>query len=131
LHYRSNLGSHFFMKIYLPRLEPANKTAPQRESSFRVQWTKEKPQDNLQAFRDHWRELHTKRDATQEWLLDWIARIPPGCGCGESFESILQRIPARFDDWFAWTVEVHNAVNKKLSKPEITLAEAIKLWRDK
>jgi hypothetical protein len=97
--------------------------APQIQRQTKTEFNK------TQDFRDHWRELHTKRNATIEWLLDWIARIPPGCGCGESFESILQRLPPRFDDWFAWTVEIHNQVNRKLSKPEITLEKAIELWQ--
>lgn len=126
------MGNGLLVKVALPRLIPKNTEAPQKPMSFRFEWTKEKPQDNLQAFRNHWHELHTKQNATIEWLLDWIARIPPGCGCGESFESIMLRLPPRFDDWFAWTVEIHNAVNRKLGKTEITLAEAIELWqRDK
>jgi hypothetical protein len=86
--------------------------------------------DNLQAFRDHWRELHTQKEPTQEWFTDWVRRIPPGCGCGESFESILLRVgEPRFHDWFSWTVEIHNQVNRKLSKPEITLEKAIETWQ--
>jgi hypothetical protein len=86
--------------------------------------------DYLQPFRDHWAELHTKTDATPEWLEDWIARIPSGCGCGESFDSILLRVPPRFgEDWFEWTVQIHNAVNQKLGKPEMTINEAKARWQ--
>jgi hypothetical protein len=82
-----------------------------------------------QAYRDHWSELHNKQDATPEWLDDWVARIPKTCGCGESFKSILLRVPPRFEDWFAWTVDVHNAVNEKLKKPKISLADARQIWQ--
>lgn len=74
-------------------------------------------QERLERARKHWEELHTKKNADQAWLNGWIKRIPHfGCSCGEGFRSILRGIPPRFDDWFAWTVEVHNAVNLKLRR---------------
>jgi hypothetical protein len=31
--------------------------------------------------------------------------------------------------FFAWGVRLHNAVNAKLGKPEITIEEAYSIWR--
>jgi hypothetical protein len=31
--------------------------------------------------------------------------------------------------FFAWGVRLHNAVNAKLGKPEITIEEALSIWR--
>jgi hypothetical protein len=37
---------------------------------------------------------------------------------------ILTEIPLRPDDQFAWSVDVHNAVNVKLGKPVLTIEQA-------
>jgi hypothetical protein len=85
--------------------------------------------DRLEQSRELWEELHQKKDADAKWLAAWVRRIPKfGCACREGFERILREIPPRFDDWFAWTVEVHNAVNFKLGKPEIEWEEACRRW---
>jgi hypothetical protein len=80
-----------------------------------------------QRQRDHWAKLHTT-------LMDavifeaWVAAIP-GCEtCRRDFRELLKSNPPRFDYWFQWTWEIHNAVNRKLSKPELTWAEACILW---
>jgi hypothetical protein len=31
--------------------------------------------------------------------------------------------------FFAWGVALHNAVNRKLGKPELTIEEARRIWR--
>ena len=77
----------------------------------------------------HWRELHTQRNLTPEWFADWLSRIPNyGCSCRSEFKTILERIPVRYDDFFEWSVEVHNAVNEKLGKPIFELSEAMKRY---
>ena len=79
--------------------------------------------------RQLWAELHFKTDATAEWFANWLKRVPSyGCKCRDAFEAIIKVNPPRFDDWFAWTVEVHNAVNRKLGRKEWTLDEAVARW---
>jgi len=77
--------------------------------------------------RQHWRQLHTTpMDATQ--FASWLDGIPNQCDCRKSFDALLNINPPRFDDWQRWTWEIHNAVNAKLNKTEITWDDAAKLW---
>ena len=41
---------------------------------------------------------------------------------------VLEATPPRLDDYFAWTVEAHYAVNRKLDKPEVSVEEARATW---
>ena len=77
--------------------------------------------------RNHWRQLHTTQmDAMQ--FLDWLNSIPNQCDCRKAFDTLLEINPPRFYDWQRWTWEIHNAVNVKLNKPEVTWDDATKLW---
>lgn len=102
-----------------PRTPLAIKRAEQAELSRQRQ---------LQRLRDHWAELHTKKDATPEWFQRWLNRVPNfGCGCKDKAEAILLLIPPRYDDWFAWSVEFHNAINA--DRRPWTLEEAADRWQ--
>ena len=66
-----------------------------------------------------WQELHTKQDATPEWFADWVARVPSfGCGCQSWLAEYLVGHPPRYEDFYEWSVECHDAVNAKLGKPD-------------
>lgn len=87
-------------------------------------------QTRVERGRKLWAELHTKQDATPEWFALWMQRVPSfGCGCRNAFAAIIAVNPPQYDDWFAWTVEAHNAVNDKLNKPQITIEEARTIWQ--
>lgn len=81
-----------------------------------------------------WKELHTykltgdrKKDA--RWLMNFGNRIRSGsCQCRKNWQLHLFINPVRWDDFFAWTVEMHNIVNALLKKPAVTLVEARKQW---
>ncbi len=75
-----------------------------------------------------WAELHTKLDADRAWLDDFTARIP--CGeCKAHWQKLLAETPPGFGEgFFAWGVNAHNAVNRRLGKPEITLEAARERW---
>lgn len=78
-----------------------------------------------------WAELHTKTDPTLEWFEDWISRLPSvGCDCQTWLKKYLKSNPPRFDDWFDWTWQLHNAVNAKpkLQKPIVSLDDARACW---
>lgn len=89
---------------------------------------------------EHWAELHLQRKPTREWFDSWLARIPNfGCGCTNKFKPILERFqpsiseildssPVNQAKWFALTVDLHNAVNVDLKRPEMSLDEASKRW---
>ncbi len=79
--------------------------------------------------RQLWAEMHSKIGATAEWFTNWMKRVPSyGCKCRDAFEAIIKANPPRFNDWFTWTVEVHNAVNRKLGRKEWTVEEAKARW---
>lgn len=85
------------------------------------------------AGRAAWKELHEYAwsypdyplpdavEAAKAWLDGWRQRIPSyGCACKRKFAAIEQARPvdlrSRHDFW-QWTVEIHNDVNRKLGKP--------------
>ena len=72
----------------------------------------------IELYHALWRELHSKQDPTPEWFSDWIGRVPgSSCKCQSWLKDYLRESPPRFDDFQAWSVEMHNAVNRKLGKP--------------
>lgn len=86
-----------------------------------------------------WKELHTnalnhKGVNDTVFLAEFGKKIPryiKGCSCQEFWNIWIRANPATFGpngEYFAWTVKVHNAVNAKLGKPQITLEDALKLY---
>jgi len=72
----------------------------------------------IERYHKLWRELHSEQNPTPEWFADWVARVPNfGCGCRSWLREYLRDNPPRFDDFYSWSVELHNAVNAKLGKP--------------
>jgi len=82
-----------------------------------------------------WKELHTRaltHDGSDDsaWLLrDFTPRIPRiQCTCLGDWMRWLTVHPPRWSNYFAWTVEAHNAVNLRLNRPCISLSEALQRW---
>jgi hypothetical protein len=78
-----------------------------------------------------WFALHTRNVLTARWLFEFTRRIPCG-GCRRHWREVvasnpppLNASPART---FAWTVRVHNEINKLLGKPIVDLRTAKRLW---
>ncbi len=76
----------------------------------------------------HWREWHLVRNPTQEWFVDWLSRIPNGCGCVEGFVNWVKDNPPDFEDWFPYSVCGHNFVNAKIGRPLMSVESARSLW---
>jgi hypothetical protein len=80
-----------------------------------------------------WIALHdgTTKDALS--LAKWELEIPSyGCGCQKFYAEYKAANLPDFSSpkaFFAWGVRLHNAVNRKLGKLEITLEEAYSIWR--
>lgn len=82
---------------------------------------------NVAQGRELWSELHST--VTIETLPQWEEKIPNySCKCKAFYNAWKIDNPPRKDDFFAWTVELHNAVNRKLEKLEMTLEEARNVW---
>jgi hypothetical protein len=86
-----------------------------------------------QKGREAWAWLHEQAvvgNLTSDRLQSEFKPMIPsyGCACVVKWDVILTKNPFRRDDQFAWSVEVHNAVNAILNKPTATTAEALKKW---
>ena len=79
-----------------------------------------------------WAKLHSYTGCDPQWLDLWQYFIPQMCDCKDGYQKILEEMPPDFtcpDAFFAWGVALHNAVNRKLGKPELTIDEARRIWR--
>jgi hypothetical protein len=79
-----------------------------------------------------WTLLHQYRGCDPQWLELWVYFIPNKCECKTGYQKILEELPPDFSSpeaFFAWGVALHNAVNAKLGKPQITIDEALSIWR--
>ncbi len=80
-----------------------------------------------------WAELHRRALAwpgghDHVWLNRFSNRLPGGCPCRAHWRQLLAVLPPRWGDYFAWTVEAHNAVNRRLGKAEVTVEAARARW---
>jgi len=89
-----------------------------------------------------WKVIHTYPIANRgSWLtfnaqrfffqVFWNLVPREGCSCSEFFVAYCNNNPPDFstsDNFFEWTWRLHNAVNAKLGKPEITYEKACELW---
>ena len=78
-----------------------------------------------------WKDFHTCLTPSQAWLDKMIGRIP--CyDCKVGFMSIIQKNPPVFtaEEYFPWTVLIHNAVTLQLvpSAKTMTVEQARELW---
>jgi len=80
-------------------------------------------------FYELWAELHTKKNTESEWFESWIEKVPQfDCGCRSWIRDYIANNPPRFNDWFAYSHELHNSVNTKLHKPQQSLDDAKACW---
>lgn len=86
----------------------------------------------IEAGRRAWSLLHRYRGCDPQWVELWEHFIPSGgCSCKAGYREILKDHPFDYSSpeaFFASGVALHNAVNRKLGKPELTLEDARKLW---
>lgn len=82
--------------------------------------------------RKAWAMLHNYLGCDPQWVELWEQFIPSsGCGCKAGYKDIIKDYPFDYsstDAFFASGVALHNAVNRKLNKPELTLDEARRIW---
>ena len=65
-------------------------------------------------------------------FVECYKAIIPCMSCRQHFEEVLDAnpVPAVSNpaELFAWTVDVHNIVNKRINKPLLTYEEAYQTW---
>ena len=91
------------------------------------------PDPTVLAGRRSWSLLHRYRGCDPQWVELWEYFIPAGggCSCKAGYKEILKDHPFDYSSpaaFFASGFALHNAVNRKLGKPELTLEDARKLW---
>jgi hypothetical protein len=85
-----------------------------------------------------WFALHTRplisglrSPATERAWLASFARAIPCSGCRRHWREVIDNIPLNLASprtHFAWTVRAHNAINRLLGKPIMSLRQARRLW---
>ena len=106
--------------------------APQGNVVTQEQVLRARNERTVQQGRFAWSKLHSYRGCDPQWLDIWQYLIPARCDCKDGYQKIIEEYPPDFsspDAFFAWGVALHNAVNRKLGKPELTIEEARKIWR--
>jgi hypothetical protein len=86
------------------------------------------PHDMPTAGPTLWKILHTfakNNEYDKNWVDYFASKIPCG-SCRMHFSNFTR--PARGEDFFKWTVDTHNAVNKRLGKPEMAVSNARMLY---
>jgi hypothetical protein len=88
---------------------------------------------------NHWVKLHSFRllkwdsSIATEWFIQWQRDIPDiDCGCMVHWRGLIRRFPADLSSaeaFFAWGVEAHNRVNKRIGKKLFTIKEAKTQWQ--
>lgn len=84
----------------------------------------------------HERALEYKGKSDIMFLGKFRKTIPNfsegGCKCKDFWISYMKKNPPTYgldeNSYFAWTVNLHNAVNEKLGKKIISLDEALSIW---
>ena len=81
-----------------------------------------------------WISLHNGSIVDAAGLAEWEKTIPQyECGCRAFYAKYKADNPPDFtspEAFFAWGVALHNAVNRKLGKPELTIEETLSIWRN-
>ena len=80
-----------------------------------------------------WAELHRHALAhsggdDSAWLAAFEQRILGACWCRREWKRDLEALPPDFARYFEWTVAQHNLVNARLGKPQLSVADAHRIW---
>jgi len=80
-----------------------------------------------------WSKKHGYLGCDPQWHELWVLLIPAfGCSCRQDFADYCKDNPPNFSSpaaYWLWGVHLHNWVNRKLGKTELTVEEALALWR--
>ena len=79
-----------------------------------------------------WTPLHNGTVVDALSLANWELQIPQyGCQCKKDYATYKAENPPDYstsESLWLWGVALHNWVNRKLGKPEITIEDARKIW---
>jgi hypothetical protein len=77
-----------------------------------------------------WMTLHIACLGCQDYkaiseFIEGYMYIIPCLSCRQHFEQVLAENPVPETDFFKWSVDVHNIVNRRLGKPEFSYEDAL------
>lgn len=139
-HYRNNYGLTVVSRDPLDRERTFLPPPPARPEP---EGTPPKPKAKFDGA-PLWKILHERalkyrpdnngaRGAEATWLHQFAFSLP--CGeCRQHWCVLAYELPPRLsssEEYFAWSVEAHNRVNRMLDKPEVPLESALELWSPK
>lgn len=80
-----------------------------------------------------WIALHNYTGCDPVWHANWELTIPDyGCSCRKDYAEYKADNPPDFSSpsaYWLWGVQLHNWVNRKLGRAELTVEEARAIWR--
>jgi hypothetical protein len=83
----------------------------------------------------YWAELHLfalRHKPNREdylWFDEWVQSLPfNDCPCKSHLDLFVKENPPDWKDFFAWTIELHNSVNDRIGKKQISVENARILW---
>jgi len=80
-----------------------------------------------------WAKKHGYLGCDPQWHELWVLLIPAfGCSCKQDFEEYCKDNPTDFSSpnaYWLWGYNLHNWVNRKLGRAELTIEEAKAIWR--
>lgn len=119
---------------------PENKTKKDRVQKEQVTRVNPRPENQsksndirIKQGNFAWSLLHKYTGCDPQWFELWQYFIPNRCDCKAGYQKILESLPPDFsspDAFFAWGVELHNAVNKKIERQEMQIDQAKANWRN-
>lgn len=79
-------------------------------------------------------ELSEEEKQQYKSFINSLPDVLPCASCGNHFQAVLDDDPVERslsgrDSLFAWSVRAHNAVNRRLGKPEWSVESSTELWR--
>lgn len=118
-----------YLPVLVERADcPDHRWAPVTDQSYRL--AGDPPPQPEPLYHTLWREIH---DPRRHWDLSFMrsisARLP--CGpCREALADYQRANPVPYGDdarCWAWGVELHNTLNRRLGKPVLTVAQAMEI----
>lgn len=78
----------------------------------------------------YWALLHISALTNTSGFPELVQLFPaliPCPTCSEDFRKIIADYPLT-GDYFTWSVDVHNLINRKLGKPQVSYEDARRQW---
>jgi hypothetical protein len=106
---------------------------PAASQSSQVSFNAKREERKAKQGRFAWAKKHGYLGCDPQWHELWVLLIPAfGCSCREDFEGYCKDNPPDFSSptaYWLWGVQLHNWVNRKLGRAELTIEEAKAIWR--